>query len=105
MGERDPVLSKQQWGCRLTAAFFLCRPERVRDLTHGSWSDTLRRQFRNNRVGHRLRPNGCSAERDGIVVFRDAQHMTATFAASLAKQLGSVLSSHQKGKAIDVVAH
>lgn len=34
-------------------------------------------------------PNGtCRAERDGMVVFRDSQHMTATFARSLGRELG-----------------
>lgn len=33
-------------------------------------------------------PQGtCNAERDGVVVFRDSQHLTATFAASLAPVL------------------
>jgi len=30
----------------------------------------------------------CRAERDGMVVFRDSQHMTATFARSLGRELG-----------------
>ena len=39
-------------------------------------------------------PDGeCAAERDGVVVFRDAQHMTATFAESLSSEL-----SHRVGR-------
>ncbi|HTC28941.1 acyltransferase family protein, partial [Dyella sp.] len=33
----------------------------------------------------------CNAERNGMIVFRDSQHMTATFAASLALALGGRL--------------
>ncbi|MFC5579624.1 acyltransferase family protein [Rhodanobacter terrae] len=37
-------------------------------------------------------PDGlCRAEQDGMVVFRDSQHMTATFAKSLGKELGQQL--------------
>lgn len=37
-------------------------------------------------------PGGvCHAERNGMIVFRDSQHMTATFAASLASALGDRL--------------
>ncbi|RCS29027.1 acyltransferase [Rhodanobacter denitrificans] len=38
-------------------------------------------------------PNGmCHAEQDGMVVFRDSQHMTATFTGSLGKELGQRLN-------------
>jgi len=38
-------------------------------------------------------PDGqCHAEQDGKVVFRDSQHMTATFAKSLGKELGQRLN-------------
>jgi peptidoglycan/LPS O-acetylase OafA/YrhL len=33
----------------------------------------------------------CSAERSGVIVFRDSQHMTATYAASLAPRLADFL--------------
>lgn len=43
-------------------------------------------------------PHGtCNAERDGIIVFRDSQHLTATFAASLAPALSQRLASETGG--------
>ncbi|MGC1548743.1 MAG: SGNH hydrolase domain-containing protein [Rhodanobacter sp.] len=47
-------------------------------------------------------PQGeCDAERQGLVVFRDSQHMTATFAASL----GSALQSRMSLNALSVDSH
>jgi hypothetical protein len=37
----------------------------------------------------------CSAQRNGVIVFRDSQHMTATFAESLGDALGQRLGLDQ----------
>lgn len=50
-------------------------------------------------------PDGtCSAETDGVVVFRDAQHMTASFTASLAPELGRRIGVLELGRPISQTA-
>ncbi len=61
------------------------------------WLQTAAAPFRNVRVIDMIGsvcPNGvCHAELDGMVVFRDEQHMTASFARSLAPDFGKRLDS------------
>lgn len=59
------------------------------------WLQQASRSFANVSVidlNDNICPHGmCEAERDGVVVFRDSQHMTATFATSLSDVLGEKL--------------
>jgi peptidoglycan/LPS O-acetylase OafA/YrhL len=56
-----------------------------------AWLRQAAEQFQNVQtvdISDFICPNGiCAAERGGVIVFRDSQHMTATFAASLAPEL------------------
>lgn len=61
-----------------------------------AWLQEASRRFDNVAVldlNEAICPDGqCRAERKGVVVFRDSQHLTATFAKSLSKELAGQIS-------------
>ncbi len=62
------------------------------------WLEEVARRYRNvNTIDMNgwICPDGeCKAQRDGMIVFRDNQHLTASFVRSLASDFAKRLQTH-----------
>ena len=98
-----PRADKDYQACLLTGK--ICATPRSRALAFPPADAEVAREFGdqvtfadfNDRICDRT---SCPAMRDGVVVYRDSSHLTATYAASFAPQLTELLRSFAAGAGI-----